>query len=124
MTSLEKKQLSVPDRELTFDKTYGAVVDLDGMTVGRYTYGPGWRWVDVIAPVVGTSMCLVEHYGYALSGSLKVRHEDGSETQVGPGDIYHISPRHMGEVVGDEPFETIEFLPTPRAATNRGSALG
>ena len=124
MPSLEKKQLSTPDRELTYDKTYAALVDLDGMTVGRYTYGPGWRWVDVIAPIVGTDMCQVEHYGYALAGSLRVRHDDGTETHVGPGDVYHISPQHRGEVVGDEPFETIEFLPTPRSASARSSALG
>jgi hypothetical protein len=124
MPSLEKKQLSTPDRELSFDKTFGAIVDLDGMTVGRYTYEPRWRWVDAIKPVVGTDMCLVEHYGYALGGMLRVRHEDGTETRVRPGDVYHISPRHMGEVVGDEPFETIEFLPTPHEAVSRGSALG
>jgi hypothetical protein len=124
MPSLEKKTLAAPDREMTFEKTHGAIVDLDGMTVGRYTYGPGWRWVDVLAPVAGTDVCEVEHFGYALSGSLRVRHDDGTETQVVAGDVYHISPRHRGEVVGDEPFETIEFLPAARDATTRGSALG
>jgi len=124
MPSLEKKSLAAPDRELNFEKTHGAVVDLDGMTVGRYTYGPGWRWVDVIAPIAGTDMCEVEHFGYALSGSLRVRHDDGTEAQVVPGDVYHISPRHQGEVVGDQAFETIEFLPTARDSATRGSALG
>jgi hypothetical protein len=124
MPSLEKKSLSSPDRELNFDRTHGAVVDLDGMTIGRYTYGPGWRWVDVLGPVAGTEFCQVEHFGYALSGSLKVRHGDGTETQVVPGDVYHISPHHQGEVVGDQAFETIEFLPTQRNASTRGSALG
>jgi hypothetical protein len=124
MTSLEKKDLTAPDREIRFDKTHGAVVDLDGMTIGRYTYGPGWRWIDIIAPALGADMCQIEHYGYALSGSLKVRHEDGTETQVKPGEVYHISPRHLGEVVGDEPFETIEFLPTERNSEQRSSALG
>ena len=124
MSALEKKTLAAPDRELTYDKTHGAIVDLDGMTVGRYTYGAGWRWVDVLGPVAGTDSCEVEHFGYALSGSLRVRLDDGTETQVVAGDVYHISPRHRGEVVGDEPFETIEFLPTPREATKRGSALG
>ena len=123
MPSLEKKTLATPDRELSYDGTHGAMVDLDGMTVGRYTYAPGWRWVDVIAPVVGTDMCEVEHYGYALTGSLRVRHSDGTETQVVAGDVYHISPHHQGETVGDEPFETIEFLPTPRGSTP-GSAIG
>lgn len=124
MASLEKRDLAAPDRELAYDKTHGAIVDFDGMTVGRYTYGPGWRWVDVIAPVVGTDMCEVEHFGYALAGSLRVRHEDGTETQVKPGEVYRISPRHLGEVIGDEAFETIEFLPAERGPAKRGSALG
>ena len=124
MPSLEKKSLAAPDRELNFEMTHGAVVDFDNMTVGRYTYGPGWRWVDVIGPALGTDICEVEHFGYALSGSLRVRHEDGTETQVVAGDVYHISPRHQGEVVGDQAFETIEFLPSARDSATRGSALG
>jgi len=125
MPSLEKKSLAAPDRELSYEKTHGAIVDFDGMTVGRYTYAPGWRWVDVLTPVVGTDMCGVEHYGYALSGSLRVRHDDGSETQVMPGEVYHISPHHRGEVAGDEPFETIEFLPISKGdGSARGSAIG
>jgi hypothetical protein len=125
MASLEKKALSAPDRTLEYEKTRGDIVDLEGMTVGRYVYQPGWRWVDILAPVVGTEICQVEHYGYALKGSLRVRHNDGTVTQVQPGDVYHISPRHLGEVVGDEAFETIEFLPVARdGAAKRGSAIG
>jgi hypothetical protein len=124
MASLEKKALAQPDRELDFDMTHGSMVDLDGMTVGRYTYQPGWRWVDIIGPVVGTEMCEVEHYGYALAGSLRVRHDDGTVTEVVPGEVYHISPRHQGEVVGEVAFETIEFLPTARDSVTRGSAIG
>jgi hypothetical protein len=124
MPSLEKKALATPDRELTYEGTHGQIVDLDGMTIGRYTYAPGWRWADVLAPIVGTDRCQVDHFGYALSGSLRVRHEDGTETQVRPGEVYHISPGHLGEVVGDEPFETIEFLPWAGNGTTRGSAIG
>ncbi len=124
MASLERKTLATPDRELDFEKTHAGIVDLDGMTVGRYRYEPGWRWVDVLAPTAGTQTCLVEHYGYALAGSLRVRHADGTQTQVNAGDVYHISPGHLGEVVGDEAFETIEFLPAEHGSTRRGSALG
>ena len=31
MASLSKKALTTPDRELTYDKTHGQIVDLDGM---------------------------------------------------------------------------------------------
>jgi hypothetical protein len=124
MPSLEKKTFESPDREMTPPGAVGMLVDLDGMTVGRYTYQPGWRWVESVGPLVGTERCQVEHYGYVLSGRLRVRHADGSEAVAGPGDVYHISADHQGQVEGDEPFETIEFLPTERAAAKRGSALG
>jgi hypothetical protein len=124
MPSLEKKTFDSPDRTAQPPGAEGRLVDLDGMTVGRYTYQPGWRWVESVAPIVGTERCQVEHYGFVLSGRLRVRHADGSETLAAPGDVYRIGPDHQGEVDGDEPFETIEFLPVPRAAATRGSALG
>ena len=124
MPSLEKKRFEAPDRTAQSPGAMGLLADLDGMTVGRYTYQPGWRWVDSVGPLAGTERCQIEHFGYVLSGRLRVRHSDGSETIAGPGDVYHISPDHQGEVDGDEPFETIEFLPTPHEAATRGSALG
>lgn len=43
MTSLEKKSFDAPDREVRPPNSHGRLVDFDGMTVGRYTYQPGWR---------------------------------------------------------------------------------
>jgi len=123
LPALDKKSFDEVDREMELDKTHGALLDFEGMTVGRYTYAPGWHWVDVIAPVVGMDWCQVNHYGYALSGHLRVRHQDGSQTEVGPGEVYHISPGHRGEVAGDDAFVTIEFLPAA-ADEPRGSAVG
>ena len=123
MPSLESKRFDAPDREARPPGAVGLMVDLDGMTVGRYTYEPGWRWVDSVGPIVGTERCHVDHYGYVLSGQLRVVHADGTQTIVGPGDVYHVSPDHQGVVHGDEPFETIEFLPHARDAAPT-SAIG
>jgi hypothetical protein len=123
MPSLEKKRFDAADREARPDGAVGLLVDFDGVTVGRYTYQPGWRWVDSVGPLVGTDTCQVEHYGYALGGRLRVRHSDGTETLVQPGDVYHVGPDHQGQVDGDEPFETIEFLPHARDARPT-SAIG
>jgi hypothetical protein len=49
------------------------------------------------------------HYGVLLSGRMKVVADDGSETEIGPGDAYIIAPGHDGWVVGDEPARGIEF---------------
>jgi uncharacterized cupin superfamily protein len=41
--------------------------------------------------------------GAVASGQLQVRHDDGTEVQVGPGDAYVIEPGHDAWVVGSEP---------------------
>ncbi len=40
---------------------------------------------------------------------MKVEHDDGTEAEVGPGDIAAIEPGHDAWVVGDEPFVSIDF---------------
>jgi len=38
-----------------------------------------------------------------------VRHEDGSEAELGPGEAYVIEPGHDAWVVGDDRFVAFEF---------------
>ena len=53
--------------------------------------------------------CQVRHVGVVQSGRLAVRHEDGSEVEVGPGQAYVIASGHDAWVVGDERFVALEF---------------
>ena len=46
---------------------------------------------------------------YVLSGRMKVFMDDGSESEVGPGDVFAIPPGHDAEVVGDEACEMVDF---------------
>ena len=85
------------------------VVDLDETAVGRMTLQPGWRWSTDVAPKMGTSSCQVRHLGAATSGHLHVVVEDGSEMDVKGGDAYEIPPGHDAWVVGDAPWEAVEF---------------
>src|SRR5206468_6630845 len=85
------------------------VVDLDETAVGRMILKPGWRWSTDVAPKMGTSTCQVRHLGAALSGHLHVVVEDGSEMDIQGGDVYEIPPGHDGWVVGDVPWEAVEF---------------
>jgi quercetin dioxygenase-like cupin family protein len=77
--------------------------------VGRFTFQPGWRWSECIKPVVGTDSCQAEHLGYAISGRIRIEHEDGTTADIGPGDAYVITPGHQAWVVGDEEFVGVEF---------------
>ena len=80
-----------------------------GGQIGRYTFQPGWRWSECIKQVVGTDTCQVEHIGYCVAGTLHVRHDDGTEGDVKPGDVYRVSPGHDAWTVGDQAAVFVEF---------------
>jgi quercetin dioxygenase-like cupin family protein len=109
MPGVESRDFSTPDETRTPEKTKVELVSVGGGQIGRYTFQPGWRWSECIKPVAGTESCQVEHVGYVVSGRLHVKHEDGSENEVKPGDVYRIAPGHEGWVVGDEPAVMVEF---------------
>ena len=52
------------------------------------------------------------------AGRMHVAHEDGTEQEIGPGEIYVIEPGHDAWVVGDERLVGFEF--EPRAAEEFG----
>ena len=83
-------------------KGFMAMVDMDGMSVGRAVFEPGWRWSDHVKPIAGTDSCQAAHAGYIMSGHLTVRMDDGSETNFDPGDLMIVAPGHDAWVVGNE----------------------
>ena len=78
---------------------------------------PGWRWSECIKPIAGTESCQSHHVGTVAAGQLHVRHEDGTEADIGPGDAYVIEPGHDAWVVGSEPFVVTSSTATPRRPT-------
>jgi mannose-6-phosphate isomerase-like protein (cupin superfamily) len=109
MAGVEARDFSSPDETRTPDKTIVELVNMAGGQIGRYTFQPGWRWSECIKPVVNTDSCQVEHVGYVVSGTLHVKHDDGSEQDIGPGTVYRIAPGHDGWNDGQEPVIAIEF---------------
>jgi mannose-6-phosphate isomerase-like protein (cupin superfamily) len=107
---LETKSHDTPDEKRTPDKTRVDVVRLEGFTIGRFTLQPGWRWSACIKPVVKTESCQAAHVGYAVSGSITVKMNDGSQTTILPGMSYTIPPGHDAWVEGKEPFVAIEVM--------------
>jgi class 3 adenylate cyclase len=78
-------------------------------TIGRFHLEPGWRWSRDVGPIAQTRSCQIHHQGVVLRGRLRVEPEVGETYEVGVDDVYDILPGHDGLVVGDEPFEAIEF---------------
>jgi quercetin dioxygenase-like cupin family protein len=110
VSKLEAKSHSQPDEVRTPSKTRVEVVRLKDFTLGRFTFEPGWRWSECVKPVVHTESCQVGHVGYAVSGRISVRMNDGSQLAITPGMSYTIPPGHDAWVEGDEPFVGIEVM--------------
>jgi quercetin dioxygenase-like cupin family protein len=110
VSRLEGKSHNSPDETRTPAKTKVEVVNLEGFTIGRFNFEPGWRWSECIKPVAGTDNCQLSHVGHVLSGTITIRLEDGSEQTMRAGDSYTIPPGHDAWVVGDEPVVALEVM--------------
>jgi hypothetical protein len=109
MAGITQKSFNSPDEVRKPDKTQVDVVNLGAVTAARVTFQPGWKWSECIKPVVGTDSCQAHHVGVIVSGQLHVVHDDGSEGDAGPGDVYVIEPGHDAWVIGDETVVGYEF---------------
>ena len=109
MSKMETKNFGTPDEIRTLPKTKIEVVNLGDGTVMKLTLEPGWRWSEHVKPTAGTDSCQVPHFNYAISGRMHVRMDDGTESEVGPGDVQLLGPGHDAWVVGDEPFVVLDF---------------
>jgi quercetin dioxygenase-like cupin family protein len=110
VTRLEVKSHDSPDEIRRPAKTRIDVVRLEGFTIGRFTFEPGWRWSECIKPVVGTDTCQNSHVGYAVSGRIRIRMADGTEQIIQAGDSYTIPPGHDAWIEGDEPCVVLEVM--------------
>ena len=105
------KRFETPDERRDFELGRFELVHLPGMTLGRATYLPGWKWSTHVGPGVGQSRCSVEHVGMVLSGAATAAFDDGSVVELRAGQLFYIPPvPHDSWVVGDEPYVSLHFL--------------
>ena len=109
MAGVQTFDFDSPDETRTPEKTQVDVVRMGDTTAARFAFEPGWKWSECVKPVAGTESCQARHVGVVQSGRLLVKHEDGSEVELCPGEAYVIEPGHDAEVVGDEGFVGFEF---------------
>jgi hypothetical protein len=104
------KRFDKPDETRVFDKGRFEFVHLGGMTIGRATYEPGWKWSAHVGAKLGQAMCEVEHIGMVVSGCATAAMRDGHVIEMRAGDVFYIGPGHDSWVVGDEPYVSLHFM--------------
>jgi quercetin dioxygenase-like cupin family protein len=110
VTTFTTKSHDAPDERRTPPKTQVDIVRLEGFTVGRFTFQPGWRWSECVKPVAGTDTCQLSHVGYAVTGQIVIRLPDGRDETIRAGESYTIPPGHDAWVDGDAPFVGLEVM--------------
>jgi hypothetical protein len=105
------KQFENPDEVRQFEKGRFEIVQLGGMTIGRATYEPGWKWSVHVAPTAGTPLCEVEHVGMVIAGHAVAAFADGTQMHLTAGNLFYIPPvAHDSWVVGAEAYVSLHFL--------------
>ncbi|HVK00760.1 MAG TPA: cupin domain-containing protein [Gemmatimonadales bacterium] len=104
------RRFDSPDEVREMVKGRFEVVRIGGLTIGRATYQPGWKWSQHVGPGVGADRCSVEHVGLVLAGVATVALAD-RVLEMRPGDLFYVPPEpHDSWVVGDEPYVSLHFL--------------
>jgi mannose-6-phosphate isomerase-like protein (cupin superfamily) len=110
MFDVTLKRFDQPDETRNFPKGKFDLVRIGGMTIGRATYEPGWKWsVDIGGPVALT-YCATEHVGLFVTGRAVVAMESGQVVEMTAGDLFYVAPGHDSWVVGNEPYVSLHFM--------------
>jgi ketosteroid isomerase-like protein len=88
---------------------HATLANAGGVSVLKGTFEPGFKWSDDVKPMVGTTSCQVRHMGYVLSGSMHVVMDDGSECDIGAGDVVDLPAGHDAWVTSNLPLEMIDI---------------
>ena len=123
MSELRIERFEAPAETRTFEKGSLELVAIGGMTVGRATYQPGWKWSEHVGPTAGTESCEVEHVGIVVSGQAAVRMDDGTECRDEGGRpvLRPAGPRQLG---GGRRALRLAAPPRRRQIRKRAAGLG
>jgi len=120
---VDRKRFDEADDVRVFAKGRFEVLQIGGLTIGRATYEPGWRWSEHVGPGVGATRCPVEHVGLVLSGAAVVAFDDDRVVTLSAGDVFHVPPiPHDSWVAGDQPYVSLHFLGAEDYATRSSAA--
>lgn len=110
MLDVVLKRFENADETRTFEKGKFEVINIGGMTIGRATYDPGWKWSAHVGKELGKKSCDVEHVGLVVSGRAAVAMDDGRVIEIKAGDTFYIRPGHDSWVIGEEPYVSLHLM--------------
>jgi quercetin dioxygenase-like cupin family protein len=110
MNDVILKRFDHPDEVRIFEKGKFELIHVGGMTIGRASYEPGWKWSQHVGAATGAKQCMVEHIGLVVSGRATAAMGDGRVIEMKPGDLFYIGPGHDSWVVGNEPYVSLHFM--------------
>jgi len=109
MAKMELKSFIAPEEVRRFEKGRVELVKVNGALIGRAVFEPGWRWSTSVKPLAKTDSCEAPHFQYHISGTLRIRMDDGTELDCKPGDVSYLPSGHDAWVVGNEPAVVVDF---------------
>jgi len=105
------KRFETPDECRDMELGRFEIIRLGGMTIGRATYQPGWKWSVHVGRALGLTLCSVEHVGLVVAGEATAAFEDGRVVPLRAGELFYIPPLpHDSWVVGNVPYVSLHFL--------------
>ena len=109
MEKAECKDFGKPDEVREFPQGRLELIKIGGAMVGRAVFNPGWKWSTSVQPLVKTKSCEAPHFQYHVSGTLRIKMDDGTEFDCRPGDVSLLPSGHDAWVVGAEPAVVVDF---------------
>jgi hypothetical protein len=116
-TQMVLKRFEHPDEVREMPLGRFELVRIGGMSIGRATYQPGWRWSEHVGRTLGSDRCRVEHVGLVVAGAATAAFADGRVIEMRAGDLFYIPPEpHDSWVIGDVPYVSLHFKGTDQYA--------
>jgi hypothetical protein len=85
------------------------LIQFGEVAIGKATFEPGWKWSESVMPIAKTKSCEAPHFQYHITGTLRVKMDDGSEFDCKPGDVSLLPSGHDAWVIGNEPVVLVDF---------------
>lgn len=109
MKIAELKSFGKADEVREFPKGRLELIKIGGITIGRATFEPGWRWSSSLQPIVKAKSCEAPHLQYHVAGILRIKMDDGTEFDCRAGDVSFLPAGHDAWVIGNDPVVVVDF---------------